>query len=217
MARFFIFVVRLYITQYHPRCRLNQIAIHPPICIISKIFIYEMRALRSMINVRNVVIRQECDVENVETKIKMNRKYVWSYVYDWPCLQCNQRLIINRTTKRGKEKSTSGTVNAKKRWTTTYWRVNTFLKERHEVTSIAKERASFLKINNINDYELGALWSSGQCAQRLVEVSHRIGDQCLLSRVPCFGRHVKLLVPIAFAVVRTHTSFREGWRQAGQS
>jgi hypothetical protein len=39
------------------------------------------------------------------------------------------------------------TVNAKKRWTTIYWRVNKFLKESHVVTRIAKERASFLKIN----------------------------------------------------------------------
>jgi hypothetical protein len=32
---------------------------------------------------------------------------------------------------------------------------------------------------------------------------------------PCFGRHVKLLVPAAFAVVSSHSSFKEGWRQAG--
>jgi hypothetical protein len=39
------------------------------------------------------------------------------------------------------------TVNAKKRWTIIYWRVNKFLKESHVVT----ESASFLKINVIND------------------------------------------------------------------
>jgi hypothetical protein len=33
----------------------------------------------------------------------------------------------------------------------------------------------------------------------------------LLSRAPpCFGRHVKLLVPVAFAIVSTHSSFKEG-------
>jgi hypothetical protein len=31
---------------------------------------------------------------------------------------------------------------------------------------------------------------------------------------PCFGRHIKLLVPVAFAIVSTHSSFKEGWRQA---
>jgi hypothetical protein len=33
------------------------------------------------------------------------------------------------------------TVTAKKRWTTIYWRVAKFLKESHEVTRHAKERA----------------------------------------------------------------------------
>jgi hypothetical protein len=31
------------------------------------------------------------------------------------------------------------TINAKKRWTTIYWRVNKFLKESHTVTRLAKE------------------------------------------------------------------------------
>jgi hypothetical protein len=46
--------------------------------------------------------------------------------------------------------------------------------------------------------------------------SLRMGDQNLLSRaLPCFGRHVKPLVPVAFAIVSTHSSFKEGWiRQA---
>jgi hypothetical protein len=43
------------------------------------------------------------------------------------------------------------TVDAKKRRTTISWRVNKFLKESHVVTSLAKERVSFLKINGIND------------------------------------------------------------------
>jgi hypothetical protein len=39
--------------------------------------------------------------------------------------------------------------------------------------------------------------------------SFKMGDQNLLSRaLPCFGRHVKPLV--AFAIVRSHSSFKEG-------
>jgi hypothetical protein len=63
----------------------------------------------------------------------------------------------------------------------------------------------------------GARWSSGQCTQRLnakakqVEVSYWMDDQNLLSRAPpCFGKHVKLLVPATFAVVSIHSSFKEG-------
>jgi hypothetical protein len=43
-----------------------------------------------------------------------------------------------------------------------------------------------------------------------------MGDQNLLSRAPpCFGRHDKLLVPTAFAVVSTHSNIKEGLSQAG--
>jgi hypothetical protein len=43
------------------------------------------------------------------------------------------------------------------------------------------------------------------------KVSHWMGDQILLSRAPpCFGRHVKLLVLAAFAVVSIHSSFTGG-------
>jgi hypothetical protein len=41
-----------------------------------------------------------------------------------------------------------------------------------------------------------------------------MGDQNLLSRALCFGRHVKPLAPAVFAVVCTHSSFKDGWRQA---
>jgi hypothetical protein len=38
-----------------------------------------------------------------------------------------------------------------------------------------------------------------------------MGDQNLLSQAPpCFGRHVKPLVSVAFAIVSTHSSFKEG-------
>jgi hypothetical protein len=45
---------------------------------------------------------------------------------------------------------------------------------------------------------------------------HRMDDQNLLSRAPpCFRWHVNPLIPTAFAVVCTYSSFKEGWRQAG--
>jgi hypothetical protein len=67
-------------------------------------------------------------------------------------------------------------------------------------------------------------WSRGQCArcaiaetkQRFMTmtdhwINHRLGDQNLLSRAPpCYGRYVKPLVPVAFAVVSTNSSFKEG-------
>jgi hypothetical protein len=51
--------------------------------------------------------------------------------------------------------------------------------------------------------------SSGQCARRAIaKAKHR--SQNLLSRgPPCFGRHVKPLVPVAFAIASTH-SFQGG-------
>jgi hypothetical protein len=41
------------------------------------------------------------------------------------------------------------TIKAEKRWTTIYCRVKKFLKESHLVTRFAKERALFLKLNDI--------------------------------------------------------------------
>jgi hypothetical protein len=42
------------------------------------------------------------------------------------------------------------------------------------------------------------------------------GWPSLLPRAPpCFGKHFKPLVQVAFAVVSTHFSFKEGWHQAG--
>jgi hypothetical protein len=51
---------------------------------------------------------------------------------------------------------------------------------------------------------------------KLSKVSHRMGDQNFISLAPpCFGRHVKLLVPVAFAVVApTVVSRRVDVRQA---
>jgi hypothetical protein len=53
----------------------------------------------------------------------------------------------------------------------------------------------------------GARWPRGQCARRAIDdakqlsmVNHKMGDQNLLFRAPpCFGRHVKPLVTVAFA------------------
>jgi hypothetical protein len=53
-------------------------------------------------------------------------------------------------------------------------------------------------INNKKPLKMSSMTSQSM-------VSHRIGDQNLLSRAPpCFGRHVKPLVPDAFAVDSTH-------------
>jgi hypothetical protein len=43
-----------------------------------------------------------------------------------------------------------GHCQCEKEITTIYWRVNKFLKESHIVTRLDKERASFLKINDID-------------------------------------------------------------------
>jgi hypothetical protein len=50
----------------------------------------------------------------------------------------------------------------------------------------------------------------GQCAALSQKLSNfclgRMGDQNLLSRAtPCLGRHIKFLVPAAFAFVSTHS------------
>jgi hypothetical protein len=37
-----------------------------------------------------------------------------------------------------------------------------------------------------------------------------MSDLLINTRAPCFGRHVKPLVPAAFAVVNTSSSFKEG-------
>jgi hypothetical protein len=44
---------------------------------------------------------------------------------------------------------------------------------------------------------------------KFAKASHRIGDQNSLSRAPpCFGRHVKPLVPAAFVVVTNPFQFQ---------
>jgi hypothetical protein len=73
----------------------------------------------------------------------------------------------------------------------------------------------YKSVGILNNKELGVHRSVRSACDRgsaatFVKVSHRMGDQNLLSRAPpCFGRHGKLLVPAAFAVVSNHSSFKE--------
>jgi hypothetical protein len=61
------------------------------------------------------------------------------------------RLSINRPTKRGKEKSPSdGHCQCEKEMDDHLLTSQSFLKECHEVTRLANERALFLKINDID-------------------------------------------------------------------
>jgi hypothetical protein len=58
---------------------------------------------------------------------------------------------------------------------------------------------------------VSALGVQSRKLSNVLKVSHRMGDKNLSSRdPPCFGRHVKPLVPAAFAVVSTYSSFKEG-------
>jgi hypothetical protein len=47
--------------------------------------------------------------------------------------------LIDQQSVRKRSLHLMDTVNAKKRWTIIYWRVNKFLKETHIVTHLAKE------------------------------------------------------------------------------
>jgi hypothetical protein len=52
---------------------------------------------------------------------------------------------------------------------------------------------------------LSAWRAIAEAKQRLQKASHQMGDQNLLSRAPpCFGGHVKPLVPTTFTIVSTH-------------
>jgi hypothetical protein len=60
-----------------------------------------------------------------------------------------------------------------------------------------------------------ASMARGQCARRAIAEPKQMGDQILLPRAPaCFRRHVKPVVPIAFAVVNTPVSRTVDVRQA---
>jgi hypothetical protein len=67
----------------------------------------------------------------------------------------------------------------------------------------------FKLFNGKLHWQRGARWPSDQCARSFSKESHRMGDQNLISQAcPCFGRHVKPLVPAAF--VSIHSDLKEG-------
>jgi hypothetical protein len=66
----------------------------------------------------------------------------------------------------------------------------------------------------------GARWRRRECARRAIAEAKQAKQRSvirwvtkyfiLLSRAPpCFGRHVKPLVPVAFAIVSTHSTLKE--------
>jgi hypothetical protein len=69
------------------------------------------------------------------------------------CDQSIELVLIYQQSVGKRSLHLMDTVNAKKRWTIIYWRVNKFLKESHIVTRLAEERASFLHINDISFIE----------------------------------------------------------------
>jgi hypothetical protein len=68
------------------------------------------------------------------------------------CVWCAHRLSINRPTKRGKEKSPSdGHCQCKKEMDDHLLACQQIFEKVPHSDSLAKERASFLKVNDIND------------------------------------------------------------------
>jgi hypothetical protein len=82
-------------------------------------------------------------------------------------------LLIDQQNVGKRSLHLMATVNVKKRWTTIYWRVNEFLKKSHIVTRFDKERASFLKINDIINLFFGTPDVSGN-ANSLVLPIHNV-------------------------------------------
>jgi hypothetical protein len=93
------------------------------------------------------------------TLIGQHDSYIRNINSQWcrPCRSTYQgfyshRLSINRATKRGKEKSPSdGHCQCEKEMDDHLLACQPFLKESHEMTCLAEERTSILKINYIND------------------------------------------------------------------
>jgi hypothetical protein len=83
----------------------------------------------------------------------------------------------------------------------------------HTFISSINYKALLLLINSMELEKLDgpAVCAVGVRSQNLSrKASHQMDDQNLLSgATPCFGRHVKPLVPAAFAVVKP-SSFKEG-------
>jgi hypothetical protein len=89
-------------------------------------------------------------------------------VHEYLIVTFNHRLSINRPSVGKRSLHLMDTVNAKKRWTTIYWRVNKFLKESHIVTRFAKELVSFLKLNDINDISFFGTSDCHHCCSSVV-------------------------------------------------
>jgi hypothetical protein len=63
---------------------------------------------------------------------------------------------------------------------------------------------------------MAAVSALGVRSQKLSNISPSWVTKSLLSRAPpCFGRHVKPLVPAVFVFVSAHSNFNESWCQAG--
>jgi hypothetical protein len=84
---------------------------------------------------------------------------------------------------------------------------------------VSVERGNLIDLDVEKATKGGARWSSGQCAWRAnAEAKHRSQWPVIgwvikiyyLRAPPWFGRHAKPLVPVAFAIVSTHSSFKEG-------
>jgi hypothetical protein len=76
------------------------------------------------------------DIDNVQSNIRdLFRSFLLATT--------NIEILQDQQSVGKRNLDLMDTVNAKKRWTTIYYRVKKFLKESHVVTRIAKERASF--------------------------------------------------------------------------
>jgi hypothetical protein len=73
----------------------------------------------------------------------------------WPtfCMSINtiDLVLIDKQSVGKRSLHLMDTVNAKKRWMTIYWPVNKFLIKVPHSDTLPKERASFLKVNDIDD------------------------------------------------------------------
>jgi hypothetical protein len=119
-----------------------------------------IRALHTRaLNTHDILIKDDClwlvklgDTSEYENLVEVLMWYVsvWHACSEITVLTIDLVLIDQlRVGKRSLHLMDS--VKAKKRWTTIYWRVNIFFKKCHIVTRLDKERASFLKINDIDD------------------------------------------------------------------
>jgi hypothetical protein len=105
-------------------------------------------------------------------------------------------MLVSRNTYLNLEKLSSGTKQiCNKRYLVNSWpfRAPTICLTNHYViiTAIWYEKLDGPAVSALG------VWS--RKLSNFLMVSHRIGEQNLLSRALCFGRHVKPLVPVGFA------------------